>query len=105
LRLLAVTSNRSPMLPEVPSIGEAGLPGFDMPAWRSIMGPAGMPPAVVATLNKAIQEALAAPDLRERYTKAGSTPLPGTPADLRKKYQDWMEIFSKIAKETGVKPQ
>jgi tripartite-type tricarboxylate transporter receptor subunit TctC len=106
LRVLAVTSaERSAMLPDVPSMAEAGLPGYDMPAWRSIMGPAGMPPEVVAILNKAIQQALASPDLRDRYAKAGSVPLGSTPAELRKRYEHWMGIFEKIAKDAGVKPQ
>jgi tripartite-type tricarboxylate transporter receptor subunit TctC len=106
LRVLAVTSaERSPMLPDVPSVAEAGLPGYDMPAWRSIMGPAGMPADVVATLNKGIQQALAAPDLRDKFAKAGSIPLGSTPAELRARYQHWMGIFEKIAKDAGVKPQ
>lgn len=106
LRVLAVTSaERSAMLPDVPAMAEAGLPGYDMPAWRSIMGPAGMPPEVVATLNKAIQQALAAPELRDKFAKAGSVPLGSTPAELRARYQHWMGIFEKIAKDAGVKPQ
>ncbi len=106
LRVLAVTSaERSAMLSDVPSMAEAGLPGYDMPAWRSIMGPAGMPPEVVAILNKAIQQALASPDLRDRFAKAGSVPLGSTPAELRKRYEHWMGIFEKIAKDAGVKPQ
>lgn len=106
LRVLAVTAaERSAMLPDVPSMAEAGLPGYDMPAWRSIMGPAGMPAEVVATLNKAIQQALASPELRDRFLKAGSVPLGSTPAELRARYQHWMGIFEKIAKDAGVKPQ
>ena len=106
LRVLAVTSaERSAMLPDVPAMAEGGLPGYDMPAWRSIMGPAGMPAEVVAILNKAIQQALASPDLRERYAKAGSVPLGSTPEGLRKRYEHWMGIFEKIAKNAGVKPQ
>lgn len=106
LRVLAVTTvTRSEMLPEVPTMAEAGLPGYEMPAWRSIMGPAGIPREIVAALNKAIQQALASPELRERYAKAGSMPLGGTPEDLRKRYEDWTMIFAKIAKDTGIKPQ
>jgi tripartite-type tricarboxylate transporter receptor subunit TctC len=106
LRVLAVTSaERSAMLPDVPAMAEAGLPGYDMPAWRSIMGPAGIPPDVVAILNKAIQQALASSDLRERFAKAGSVPLGSTPAELRRRYEHWMGIFEKIAKNAGVKPQ
>jgi tripartite-type tricarboxylate transporter receptor subunit TctC len=106
LRLLAVTSiTRSEMLPEVPTMAEAGLPGYEMPAWRSIMGPAGMPRDVVNVLNKAIAQSLASADLRERYTRAGSTPLGSTPEELKKRYEDWMAIFGKIAKDAGIKPQ
>ena len=106
LRILAVTSSfRSEILPDVPTVAEMGFPGYEMPAWRSIMGPAGMPRDVVTTLNKAIQEGLASPQLRDRYIKAGSAPTGGTPEQLRKKYEEWMGIFGKIAKETGVKPQ
>ena len=105
-RVLAVTSAaRSPMLPEVPSMAEAGLPGYEMPAWRSIMGPAGMPADVVAILNNAIPQALASPELRERYANAGSLPAGSTPEELRKRYEQWTGIFGKIAKDAGVKPQ
>ena len=106
LRVIAVTSaERSAMLPDVPSMAEAGLPGYDMPAWRSIMGPAGMQPEVVVILNKAIQQALASPELRERFAKAGSVPLGSTPEQLLKRYELWMGIFEKIATTAGVKPQ
>jgi tripartite-type tricarboxylate transporter receptor subunit TctC len=106
LRILAVTgTTRSPLLPDVPTVAEAGLPGYDMPAWRSIMGPAGMPRDVVATLNKSIQQALATPELRDRYIKAGSNPEGSTPEELRKRYELWMGIFEKIATNAGVRPQ
>ena len=69
------------------------------------MGPAGMSPEVVETLNKAIARSLASPDLRERFLKAGkSVPRASTPAELRKRYEEWMEIFGKIAKDAGIKP-
>ena len=106
LRALGVTSaERSAMMPDVPSVAEAGLAGYDMPAWRSIMGPAGMPADVVEILNKGIQRSLASPDLRDKFAKAGSVPLGSTPAELRKRYELWMGIFEKIAKDAGVKPQ
>jgi tripartite-type tricarboxylate transporter receptor subunit TctC len=106
LRILAVTTaTRSEALPDVPTMAEAGLPGYEMPAWRSIMGPAGMPREVVDILNKAIAQALANADLRERFLKAGSTPVASSPEQLRKRYEDWMQIFGKLAKEAGLKPQ
>jgi tripartite-type tricarboxylate transporter receptor subunit TctC len=106
LRLLAVTgSTRSPVLPNVPTIAEAALPGYEMPAWRSVMGPAGMRRETVAALNTAIGKALAMPDIRERFAAAGSEPAPSTPEALTKRYAEWIEIFGRIAKQAGIKPQ
>ena len=104
LRSLAVTTKqRSEMLPEVPAMAEA-LPGYEMPAWRSIMGPVGLPPEIVRTLNQAIAKSMAAADLRERFAKAGSMPLTSTPEELRKRYEDWSVIFGKLAKDIGLQP-
>ena len=106
LRTLAVTSiTRSPALPEVSTVAEAALPGYEMPAWRSIMGPAGVRPEIVASLNAAIGRTLAMPDIRERFAIAGSEPAPSTPEELSKRYADWIQRFGKIAKEAGIKPQ
>jgi tripartite-type tricarboxylate transporter receptor subunit TctC len=106
LRILAVTTrNRSQSAPEVPTMAEAALPDYDMPSWSSIMGPAKMQPEHVAILNKAIGQALALPDVRERFQKLGITPAPSTPEELRKRYEHWMAIFGKIAKDVGLKPQ
>jgi tripartite-type tricarboxylate transporter receptor subunit TctC len=106
LRALAVTTRvRSEMLPDVPTMAEAGMPAYEMPAWRSIMGPAAMKPDVVQILNRAIARSLGNEDLRERFLKAGSTPQASSPEDLRKRYEDWSVIFGKIAKEAGIQPQ
>jgi len=106
LRVLAVTTRvRSSMLPDVPAMAEAGLPTYQMPAWRSIMGPAGMKPEIVEILNRAIARSVGNEDLRERFAKAGSTPEASSPEDLRKRYEEWIGIFGKIAKEAGIKPQ
>lgn len=105
LRTLAVTSaTRSPVLPEVPTIAEAALPGYDMPAWRSIMGPAGIRRDIVASLNAAIGRTLAMPDIRERFLVAGSEPAPSSPEELTRRYADWIERFGRIAKQAGIKP-
>lgn len=104
LRSLAVTTReRSDMLADVPTMASA-LPGYEMPAWRSIMGPAGMSSDVVQILNRAIARSLASEDLRERFLKAGSTPMASSPEELRKRYEDWMAIFGRIAKDAGVQP-
>ena len=106
LRVLAVTTTeRSPMLPDVPTMAEAALPGYAMPAWRSIVGPAGMRRDIVDSLNAAIGRVLAMPDLRDLFQKAGSDPVGSTPEELRNRYAEWIGIFGKLAKEAGLKPQ
>jgi tripartite-type tricarboxylate transporter receptor subunit TctC len=106
LRILAVTTRtRAQTLPEVPTMAEAALPGYEMPAWQSIMGPAKLPREVVGILNAAIAKSLATPEVRERLQKAGLTAAPSTPEELRKRYEDWMAIFGKIAKDVGLNPQ
>jgi len=106
VRILGVTTvERSTLLPDVPPMSEAGLPGYEMPAWRSIMGPAGLDRKVVDTLNREIRKALASPDLRDRFVNAGSTPLGSTPDELRRRYEDWSAIFGRIARDANLKPQ
>ena len=104
VRPLAVTSlKRSSVFPDVPTMSEAALPGYDMPAWRSIMGPAGVRPEIVAALNAAIARALEAPDMREKIANVGSEVALSTPEQLSKRYAEWIEIFGRIAKQAGVK--
>jgi tripartite-type tricarboxylate transporter receptor subunit TctC len=105
LRALAVTTRtRAEMLPDVPTMAEAALPAYEMPAWRSIMGPAGMSSDVVRILNQAIARSLESADLRERFAKAGSVPTASTAEEVRKRYEDWIAIFGKIAKDAGIQP-
>ena len=105
LHLLAVTgANRSPSLPDVPTLAEAALPGYEMPSWRSIVGPAGVRSEIVATLNGMIARSLAMPDVREKMITAGFEPTPSTPDELSRRFADWIERFGKIAKQSGVKP-
>ena len=91
-------------MPDLPALAE-GLPGFQMPAWRSMMGPAGLNAGVVQALNRAIARSLETPEVRERMTHAGSIPQSSTPAELRRRYEEWVEIFGKIAKDTKLQPQ
>jgi tripartite-type tricarboxylate transporter receptor subunit TctC len=106
LRAFAVTGlKRSPAIPEVPTMSEAALPGYDMPAWRSIMGPAGVRRDMVVSLNNAIRRALDMPDVREKLAVAGSEPSASTPEELSARFVDWIERFGQIARKAGIKPQ
>ena len=82
LRALAVTNpERSKLLPHVPTIAESGLPGFSAAIRYGLVAPAGTPRVIVERLNKELQAALAADDLRARLASEGAVPLPGTPED------------------------
>lgn len=106
LRTLASTSpKRSPAYPEIPTMAEAALPGYEMPAWRTISGPAGLRRDVVETLNKALVRTIAMPDVREKMLAVGSEPESSTPEAVTARYVDWVERFGKIAKQAGIKPQ
>jgi tripartite-type tricarboxylate transporter receptor subunit TctC len=82
LRGLAVsTATRSPLAPEIPTIAESGLPGFDASLWYGVVAPAKTPPEVLAVLGQAVEAALKSPDIRERLLAFGSTPAdPAGPA-------------------------
>jgi tripartite-type tricarboxylate transporter receptor subunit TctC len=106
LRPLAVTGlKRAVVFPEVPTLSEAALPGYDMPAWRSIMGPAGVRQDIVSALNAAIVRTLEMPDVREKLLNGGSEAQGSTPEELAKRYVDWSQRFGKIAADAGIKPQ
>jgi tripartite-type tricarboxylate transporter receptor subunit TctC len=106
LRPLAVTGlSRAAVFPDVPTMSEAALPGYDMPAWRSIAGPAGVRRDIVVALNGAIVRTLEMPDVREKLMNAGSEAASSTPEELAKRYADWIGRFGRIAADAGIKPQ
>jgi tripartite-type tricarboxylate transporter receptor subunit TctC len=104
LRMLAVTSlKRSALMPDVPTIAESGLPGFEAVLRYGLIAPAGTPPAIIARLNKQLNIALAAADVRKRLEFEGAEPLPSTPeeyaADIDREETQW----SKVVRESGAK--
>ncbi len=106
MRGLAVTSaKRSPLLPELPTVAEAGLPGFELEVWWGVTGPAKLPPEIVQRLNKEINAILAAPDIQQVLAREGITPHPGSPsafdALIRADYQRWQ----KLAKDANLRTE
>lgn len=82
LRVLAVTGpKRDPRLPDVPTIAEAGVPGYSGTSWFTLAAPAGMPAALAEKLNKDVQRVLASPEVAARYDKLGMNYAPNTPAE------------------------
>ncbi len=100
VRALGVSgAKRSPTLPDVPTIAEAGVPGFEATTWNGIVAPAGVPKAIVARLNTEINQALASPALRDKLAAIGAEPAGGTSehfADLiRSEYRKWGDVVKR----------
>lgn len=103
MRPLAVTgTKRHPLLPDVPTFEELGYKGFDGVQWYGIVGPANLPPAIVATLNKAINEALADPALRERLSGEALEPMPMTPEQFAQYMKDDIAKWTKVARDRNI---
>jgi len=104
LRMLAVTSlARSSLMPDVPTVAESGLAGYEAVLRYGLVAPAGTPRAIVARLNQALNAALASADMRQRLAIEGAEPLPGTPddyaADIDREETQW----AKVVKTSGAK--
>ena len=103
---LAVSSaQRSPLLPNVPSVAEQGYAGFDYTLWVGLWGPAKIPVDVAAKINKDVNAALASPDLRDRLTKLGTVPGNLTIPQFTEFVRKELEETSKILQAAGIKPQ
>jgi len=104
LRALGVTgAKRSALLPNVPTIAEAGLPHYSFETWFIVFAPAATPKAVVDKLNHALNQALTTPALKERMTRDGFDPIPSTPAQAKNRLEQEMQQWAKLIKERGIK--
>ena len=95
------TAKRSPALPEVPTIAESGLPGFDISSWAGLMAPAGTPKSVVLMLNAASVKALASPDMRERLAGEGAEPVGNTPEQFAAFVKAELAKWAQAIKQAG----
>ncbi len=106
LRALAVTSpKRFFQAPEVPTMIEAGYPGFVQVAWYGVMAPAATPSAIVNRLNAEIGKILQMPDAREILANQGLEAQASTPAELARRLKEDIGIYAKVLKDAGVKPE
>jgi tripartite-type tricarboxylate transporter receptor subunit TctC len=104
VRGLAVSgARRSPMFKDLPTIAEAGVPGYDAPTWSGIVGPAKMPRAVVMRLNEAINKALASPAFVDRFGKIGDEPAGGLPEDFAETIRVELAKWADVVKRSGAK--
>ena len=106
LRPLAVTTaRRIPALPEVPTVAEAGVPGYETILWHGLIGPKGMPASVVERLNKEASAALGLKESAEQLQNDGVAPAGGSPAQFAALIQREIGLWRKVAAEAGVKPE
>ena len=103
LRALAVAGpSRSPALPEVPTIAEAGLKGYALEPWFGVYGPANLPPAIVKTLNHAFVEALAEPGIKDKLLQAGFTPRGSSAEELAQLTRSEYQRLGDVARQAGM---
>lgn len=106
LNAIAITSaQRSPLLPDVPTVAESGFPGFDVQSWFGIAGPAGTPQAVVQRVNSELVKVLALPEVRQRLLNLAATPEPGTPAQMRSWTFSEAKRWREVAKQSGARAE
>jgi tripartite-type tricarboxylate transporter receptor subunit TctC len=106
VRGLAVTGDkRSGVLPELPTVAESGVPGYEVSAWFGVFAPAGTPRAVVDRLNAEIGRALAAPDLRQRLVSQGADPVTSSPDQFAAYLKTEIAKWAKVVKDAGVQPE
>lgn len=99
------TSKRSALMPEMATVAEAGLPGFEFEPWFGILGPAGLSPAIAERLNHEIGAVLKEPDVLEAMRAQYLTPIPGSVADMRELVRKDLVYWANAAKVAGVKPE
>ncbi len=106
LRPIAVTSaQRSPFLPDVPTIAESSYPGFDAQSWFALVAPAGAPKTIIMHLNSALNKALNSPEVRQRMQELAAMPEPGTPERMAAFENAAVKRWREVVKESGAKAE
>lgn len=104
VRPLGVTgAKRTPAAPQIPTVAEGGLPGYEFPSWMGVYGPAGMPREVVAMLNTEIHKMMALPDVQKRMLASGLEPASSTPEQLEQMLAANIQKLGKIIRDAGIK--
>ena len=106
IRPIAQTgARRSPSAPDIPTVAESGLPGFEATSWFALFAPAGTPREVVARLHTEVQRVFRLPDVQERLRQLGLDPLLGGPEDLARFQQAEIAKWARVVKESGAQAQ
>jgi tripartite-type tricarboxylate transporter receptor subunit TctC len=106
LKVLAVSSaKRFSGMPDVPTIGESGMPGYQVAAWNGVAAPARTPPQVIERLNREIRAALAQSDVREKFLEFGIDPRASSPEELRDLLVSEVARWKDVVTTTGIERQ
>jgi tripartite-type tricarboxylate transporter receptor subunit TctC len=106
LVLLGVSgAKRSPFVPNVPTIAESGLPGYEVTAWNALFAPAGTPAAIISRLNQLVRQGLAHPDTKAVMEAQGLDATPSTPDELAQLIKSDLVKWPKVIKAAGIKPE
>lgn len=104
LKALALTSlTRSADLPDIPTVSESGLPGYEVVLWYGTFAPAKTPAAIITRLNKEVVSIMQSPDMRERLAKEGGRPVGNTPEEFQEIVKADVAKWAKVVKEAGIK--
>lgn len=103
--IAATTATRIPALPDVPTLAETVMPGFDYTIWHGIFAPAGTPAEAVERINRDVNAVLRLVDVQERLTNVGMVLQPGTPADLGRLFADEVRKWKDVARAASIKPE
>lgn len=101
--LAVTTAKRWPLAPDIPTLSDAAVPGFEVTAWDGLWAPKGTPKDIIATWNAAVRKALTDPGLRDKLLKAGAEPVPSTPEELGKFVAAEMPRWGKAVQQSGAK--
>jgi tripartite-type tricarboxylate transporter receptor subunit TctC len=105
VRALAVTSlQRTALMPEVPTIAESGLPGYEVSNWYAVLGPAGMQASLVKRLHDALTVAQGQPAMRKRVQDLGADTVAGPPEQLAAYIKTEIAKWSRVIRDAGIKP-
>jgi len=103
LRLLAVTgAKREPSIPDVPTVAESGVPGYEFSIWFSLFAPAATSPVIIQRINQAVIKALSVPDTRQKLARTGVNADTSTPAELRKHLESEIAKWARVIKSAGI---
>jgi tripartite-type tricarboxylate transporter receptor subunit TctC len=106
VRVLAVSSaQRTSLLPEVPTVAETALPGFEYTFWNGLWAPAGTPSPVAEKIARDLAQVMASPDVRERFARLGAEPAAMTPAEFSKFVRAEIDNAERVARISGIKAQ